>query len=190
MRFGFPLPALCAFALALLAGCAGGRPDAGEPVADADLARAHEALGPFQRELMGALSKAMADGGPEAAIDVCRTEAPAIAAAAGGADIEIGRTSHRLRNPANAPRPWMEPLLAAYVADPANAKPRAVRLGKDRIGYVEPIRVKGMCLSCHGENVSASILERVRAHYPEDAATGFADGDLRGMFWVELPASS
>ncbi len=190
MRFRCPLPALCAFVFALLAGCAGSRPDTSEPVADADLARAHEALGPFQRELMGALSKAMADGGPEAAIDVCRTEAPAIAAAASGADIEIGRTSHRLRNPANAPRPWMEPLLAAYVADPANAKPRAVRLGKDRIGYVEPIRVKGMCLACHGQDVSASILERVRAHYPEDAATGFADGDLRGMFWVELPASS
>lgn len=180
------LPSLRALALIAAAGCAANP----APVPEADLARAHEALGPFQRQLLGALSKAMADGGPEAAIDVCRTEAPAIAAAAGGAELEIGRTSHRLRNPANAPREWMKPLLAAYVADPESAAPRAVRLPGGRIGYVEPIRVKGMCLACHGEDVSPSVRESLRTHYPADEAVGFRDGDFRGMFWVELPASS
>ena len=32
------------------------------------------------------------------------------------------------------------------------------------------------------------IAERIRALYPEDQATGFREGDLRGVFWVSYPA--
>ena len=38
--------------------------------------------------------------------------APEIAAGLSTDGVRVGRTSHRLRNPANAPRPWMEPVLA------------------------------------------------------------------------------
>jgi hypothetical protein len=100
--------------------------------------------------------------------------------------VEVGRTSHRLRNPANAPRPWMEPLLAAYRAAPERA-PRAVAIGAGRVGYVEPITVKPMCLACHGSELAPGVRARLAELYPEDRATGFAVGDFRGLFWAEFP---
>ena len=101
--------------------------------------------------------------------------------------VEMGRTSHLLRNPANAPQPWVEPLLAAYVADPELSEPRAVRLGDSRFGYVEPIRTINLCINCHGPAVEEELLAEIRSLYPEDQATGFKVGDLRGLFWVTMP---
>ena len=53
-----------------------------------------------------------------AAIDACRVEAPRIAERVGAAGVAAGRTSHRLRNPANAPEPWMVPPLDEFRAGP------------------------------------------------------------------------
>ena len=55
-------------------------------------------------ELKGELGKAMAAGGPVAAISVCRERAPAIAARLSReSGAAVGRTALRVRNPANAP---------------------------------------------------------------------------------------
>ncbi len=166
----------------ILYSCSGDEPG----VPDAAVARAREALAPFKKELKGALVTALEEGGPENAIQVCRLEAPKIAAAIALEGVEIGRTSHRLRNPENAPAPWMEPFLAEYGANPSDSAPRAVRLDSQHIGYVEPIHVKPMCLTCHGDAISAPVQERLRALYPDDRATGFQADDFRGLFWVKL----
>jgi len=31
------------------------------------------------------------------------------------------------------------------------------------------------------------VREQLSTHYPDDAATGYQAGDLRGWFWVEVP---
>jgi hypothetical protein len=152
----------------------------------AEISRAKEALGPFKKELMAALTGALREGGSEKAITVCQVKAPEIAAAASTDGVEIGRTSHRLRNPENAPEPWMEDLLKEYISNPEDLEPRATPLDDGRIGYVEPIRVKALCLGCHGEEIDESLRERLRDLYPEDRATGFKRGDFRGLFWVKL----
>jgi hypothetical protein len=54
-------------------------------------------------------------------------------------------------------------------------------------GYVEPIRVKSMCLTCHGATLAPEVASRIAELYPEDQATGFGEGDLRGVFWVSWP---
>ncbi len=138
---------------------------------------------------MGALMTAL-DEGPENAIRVCRMRAPEIAAELGTGGMRLGRTSHRLRNPANAPEPWMEPLLAAYMEEAAAREPRAVWLDESTVGYVEPIVLQPFCLSCHGPSVEPELLATIRSLYPEDRATGFHAGDLRGIFWVTLPVES
>ena len=140
---------------------------------------------PFKRELMAALTAGLADGAVSS-IDVCRLQAPELAAAAGSATIEVGRTSHRLRNPANAPRAWVEPLLAAYLADPADREPRTVGLPGGGTGYVEPIQIQPMCLACHGERLAPAVRAELGRLYPQDRATGFREGDFRGLFWVEF----
>jgi hypothetical protein len=176
------LPALLAAAV-LAAACG-----SAEPVDDdaAAMARGAAALAPFKKDLQTALRTGLAQG-PVEAISACRIEAPRIAAEHSRDDIVVGRTSHRLRNPANAPRAWVAPLLDAYVAREADG-PRVVPLGNGRIGYVEPILTQGLCLACHGSAPAETVADRIAALYPEDEAIGFAEGDLRGLFWAELPA--
>jgi hypothetical protein len=161
-------------------------PDAG----DAWRERGAAVVRPFKQKLVAALTEAIAAGGAENAIEVCRVRAPELAREAGAPGIEVGRTSHRLRNPANAPRAWVQPLLAAWVADPASAAPRALRLPSGAVGYVEPILTAPLCLACHGESLEPAVAAKLAAAYPSDRATGFRAGDLRGAFWVELAADA
>ncbi|MDT4883752.1 hypothetical protein FQZ97_1198250 [compost metagenome] len=46
------------------------------------------------------------------------------------------------------------------------------------------------CLACHGTQMAPQVRAAIAAHYPDDAATGFAVGDLRGGLWVEVPAAA
>ena len=146
-------------------------------------------LQPFKQDLQAALQAGMASGGPVGAIDVCRLEAPALAAAAGRPGVRMGRSSHRIRNPENAPAPWLEPLLAQYVAGTAKA-PQLVELGADYYGYVEPILTQPLCLACHGSELAPEVVDQLAARYPDDRATGFAAGEFRGLFWVAFRAEA
>lgn len=183
-RHGIGIVALASAAVVLPA-C---QPDSRSADDPQVVARAREALDPFKKQLMAALQEGLAEG-PEAAIDACRVRAPQIAASLSSDAVRVGRTSHRLRNPRNAPAPWMEPLLDEFLrAAPGEIDHRVVAAGPGRVGYVEPIYLQPVCAACHGEAISASLRERIRAAYPEDRATDFAVGDFRGLFWVELAA--
>ena len=156
------------------------------PVSESDMARAAAALQPLKRGLRTALIGALEEGGPERAIEVCQLRAPEIARLTSTRGAVLGRTSHRVRNPENAPEAWMSVFLEEYLANPDDNEPRAVRLASDEIGYVEPIRMKGICMQCHGDRIKPGVNARLQALYPEDEATGFKKGELRGMFWVKL----
>lgn len=150
-------------------------------------ARAAEAVAALRSELLAALTQALAQG-PAAAIDACRVEAPRIAERIAANGVAVGRTSHRLRNPANAPEPWMLPLLDELrAAPPEPGSWRSVDLGERGTGYVEPIHLQPLCASCHGEAVEPALLGQIRALYPSDEAVGFRVGELRGLFWAVVP---
>ena len=148
--------------------------------------RARSALIPLKQNLKSALVAALADS-PITAVDVCQLSAPVITEGARSPGIRVGRTSDRLRNPANAPRPWMEPLLAQLAEQkPPPGSGSVVALEGDRVGYVEPIYLMPLCATCHGASVPPELLAHIRQRYPEDRAVGYEPGDLRGMFWVEV----
>lgn len=166
------------------------------PIAAADMSeaqkaqqqRATEAVQTLGGRLMGELTKALDEGGPTGAIDVCRMRAPEIAAAVSNEyGLVLGRTSFRLRNPSNLPPEWAEDLVREQVADPTwMAGP------KGQLGGLLPIRMKAECGMCHGpkEQIAPEVLSALQETYPEDTATGFHEGDLRGWFWVEVPAGT
>jgi len=155
-----------------------GRADEGEAVA-----RARAALAPFKQELRATLRAALAQG-PEAAITACAERAPAIAAKHSVGGIALGRASARLRSPRNEAAPWV--MQIARGGDAGEA--RVIALDGGRVGYTEPIEVEAPCVMCHGREIAPEIRARIAALYPEDRATGYAVGDVRGVFWVELPA--
>jgi hypothetical protein len=136
---------------------------------------------------MQALKQGMQEGA-ENAIDVCRLEAPAIAAATSGDGVQIGRSSHRLRNPNNAPTEWQQSAIDHYLAS-EDREPMLVDLGDGQRGYMEPIMTAPMCLACHGSELAPGVKSTLAQMYPDDQATDFAAGDLRGIFWVSLPAA-
>ncbi len=141
---------------------------------------------PFKQQLMGAL-KAGLEQGPDAAIDICRIEAPMIASNLSMGGVAMGRTSHRLRNPDNAGPEWATAVLEQYLEAGAELAPQTVALDDGQTGYVEPIVTQPMCLACHGAELSPAVQAALDTHYPRDQATGFKVGDLRGIFWVSYP---
>ncbi len=147
--------------------------------------RGAEAVLPFKKSLKGALVAGMKDG-PVNAISACQVEAPKLAAAASNESVRVGRASHKLRNPANAPKPWMEALLTRYEQDPESREPAVVVIDDKWVGYVEPIFVQPLCVTCHGDPIAPELAAKLDAAYPSDQARGYAAGDLRGVFWAEL----
>lgn len=168
-------------AVAGLAGLVAMTAFAGEPNT-----RGAELLAPFKQGLMQALKAGLAEG-PEQAVAACQLQAPAIAAAQSTGGVRVGRTSHRLRNPANASPDWVRPILDAYLGQSGGWEPQTVSLPGGREGYVEPIVMKSLCTQCHGQNLDAAVAARISELYPNDRATGFEVGDLRGVFLVEYP---
>lgn len=101
--------------------------------------------------------------------------------------IAAGRTSDRLRSPTNAPRPWAAPLIKTHAGQSARSvEGFAVDLG-DKIGVLRPIAERPICAGCHGPLLAPGVKTALLDRYPADKALGFADGDIRGWFWVEMP---
>lgn len=148
-------------------------------------AKALAAKAALVKRLSGRLKDVMQAEGPAAAIEVCSVEASDIAAAVGEDEgLRIGRTSLKLRNPGNTAPEWVKPLLKgdAKVA-------QFTSLDEHTLGGLLPIRLQAACVTCHGPAASLSddVREQLSTHYPDDAATGYQAGDLRGWFWVEVP---
>lgn len=135
--------------------------------------------------LLGELSKSIQTNGIANSIEVCKTRAPELAAATGDElGLRIGRTSFLLRNQNNKPPEWAESFVNDRVPTEVN-----VALN-DGLGVLLPIRLQEACIKCHGQSdsIAKEVAAAIEANYPDDAATGFAVGDMRGYFWIEVPA--
>jgi len=144
-----------------------------------------EAVMPLKQNLKRALVKGLEEG-PVEAVTACQAVAPAVTKGAGSQVARVGRTSHKLRNPSNAPKLWMQPLLQGYLTSPDQMEPRIVVLDENTVGYVEPIYLQPMCVTCHGTAIAPDVEKRIDELYPADQAKGFEPGHFRGIFWAEL----
>jgi hypothetical protein len=158
---------------------------------DEAVAASRTAADTLQRDLLAALTQAMSVSGPAGAIGVCNEKAPQIATKiSGDMSVDIGRTALRLRNPANAPDAWEKDRLAVFAAElaagrpPAGMEGYAVEQTPDgwRLRWMRPIVLQPMCASCHGADIDSGMREVIGALYPQDQATGFSPGELRGAF--------
>jgi hypothetical protein len=46
-------------------------------------------------------------------------------------------------------------------------------------------------VTCHGgeEDLPREVVGALAEGYPQDQATGFSEGELRGWFWIEVPGA-
>jgi len=150
----------------------------------------------LQHLLQQELFAAMKDGGPLKAIEVCRSKAPVLAAdLSKESGWKVGRTALRVRNPANAPDAWEKKTLEEFGArlakgeDPATVEKFEVVVlaGRKSFRYMKAIRTAEACLGCHGPALKPELAAKVKELYPDDRATGFAAGELRGAFTISRP---
>ena len=103
--------------------------------------------------------------------------------------VTVRRVSSKNRNAGNKPDPIDTKVLEAFQKELENKtfvkKPKLVDVNGTKRVYV-PILVEKACLKCHGENIDPKIASVIKEHYPNDKATGFKEGDLRGAMVAEI----
>lgn len=173
---------------------------AGEPAADtAWVDQSRQLAMQLGGQLKAELTKAIAEGGPLAAINVCYLRAPEIAAQLSQASgARVGRTALRVRNPSNAPDDLERTVLEQFAADlgsgpidrPLEAVFEIRRGDAVERRYMRAIPTDALCLTCHGKTIAPELAAAIARDYPKDQATGFEQGQLRGAFSVVWPAPS
>ena len=152
--------------------------------------KADAAFARLRQTLLARLTAELAQGGPLTALSACHAAAADIARDVRQTEgVELGRTSHRLRNQKNAAPGWAAAhVTAGGDVKGADARALVVDLGA-KVGVLRPIPTLGMCTACHGptDKLGPDIRETLAAPYPSDQATGFKEGDLRGWMWAEVP---
>jgi hypothetical protein len=140
------------------------------------------------------LTAAIAAGGPASAVEVCRTVASQVAEdISHKRGLSIRRTALRVRNPGNAPDPFERKVLEDFVARIGSGADAAtleyselvVENGRETFRYMKAIPTAAApCLACHGTDLKPDVKSAIQESYPNDQATGFKAGDLRGAFSV------
>ena len=102
----------------------------------------------------------------------------------------VRRTAMKTRNSDNAADALDKKVMEEYEASieaktflPADIK---VVVEGETTRVYKPLVTKGVCLKCHGTDVSKEIQSEIKTHYPKDQALGFKEGSLRGMIVAEI----
>lgn len=156
-----------------------------------------EIIAEASAKLIAALTAAIAKDGPAKAIGVCHERAPEIAAEVGKAQrVTLRRATPRPRNPKNAADDAELEILAAFnaaIGMQQALKPRHVNNTDGSMTFTAPIVISNpLCLQCHGtveNDIAPETLTAIRKLYPNDKATGYKSGDLRGIWSVTFPAA-
>ncbi len=186
---------LSLLAIAACSGSGGGAPPAADSTTVAGARAAADSLG---QDLMGLLLRELERGGPEAAVAVCADSAQVRTARHSRDGLVVRRIGTRVRNPRNAPDSLEARVLAALEAERAagRAAHEVVEVARAGAGWelrlLRPITLLDRCTTCHGDDTQIPPAARalIRSRYPDDRATGYAPGDLRGAVSVRvaLPA--
>ncbi len=133
----------------------------------------------------------MKEGGTASAIPFCTTMAmPLTDEMSYKYGAIIKRTSYKVRNEINAPTKEETRILNTYkkLIDANKQLKPIVEIDKSGSPhFYTPILLQQKCLACHGEigkNVTIETDSIVKSIYPHDAATGFKEGDLRGIWSI------
>lgn len=143
--------------------------------------------------LSGELKKHLSEEGAINALKYCKANAISLTDSLGELDeVEISRVAERNRNPNNTLGEMDEQIFREYqnqLDAGIDLSPVLVRNDGDSPVYYQPIIMAGQCVVCHGEvesEITPLVYSEIKELYPNDLATGFAVGELRGMWKIKL----
>ncbi len=166
------------------------------PADSASLALARAVADSLGDELMVLLRQAMDRGGPALAIQFCADSAQARTLRHWRHGLYVRRVSERVRNVDDTPDALERGLLEQLGAlnHDGRLPPEVIQVmraadGTYELQYMRPILVDRRCLACHGDPASLDpeVQAQLARRYPEDRATGYRVGDLRGAVSVRVP---
>ncbi|ODS32100.1 MAG: two-component sensor kinase [Candidatus Scalindua rubra] len=100
---------------------------------------------------------------------------------------QLRQVSSKYRNPKNKPDKFEEEALLEFGKDGNLSEYKGVDKinGQKVLRYLIPLYIEEACLKCH--SAKETIPNFIREEYPEDKATDYAFGDLRGAISVVVP---
>lgn len=145
------------------------------------------------KAMSSALKQAMREGGVKKAVSFCNLEAQPIADSLSMQyGVQISRVSDRARNELNKASKKEEELITNYqlLLDHKKELGNEMVLSPNEKPIIyKPIQIKALCLNCHGtigKELTAENASFIKQLYLEDRATGYKEGDLRGMWKIEF----
>lgn len=148
----------------------------------------------FGSDLKQVLKTSMKSAGPIKALEVCNIQAKPIAMKNSSlSGWNIARTSLKVRNKSNAPDDWElntlrqfeKRKIAGENLKTMEYSETVIEGDKTVYRYMKPIPTAGLCVKCHGANLGKEVTQKVNSLYPNDQATGFKIGDIRGAFTLQ-----
>ena len=155
-----------------------------------------EAIKMLGGELKATLQASMKANGPIESISVCNIEASKIATRISEEKgLTVGRTSLKNRNVANKPDAWEQSVLEQFEKRKADGESLENMDFSEVVDYedgkafryMKAIPTGDVCMKCHGVNIAEPLAKKISSIYPDDKATGFNKGDIRGAFTVITP---
>lgn len=149
-----------------------------------------EAFSVLSSNLMAAMQR----GGIVEALPYCSVKAiPLTEGISATKGVELRRLSHKPRNPLNRAEGKELEVLRAFeqsLTEGTALQPVVVADEEGRMVFRAPIVLNNpLCLNCHGEpgkDIKSEAQTLLEELYPEDQATGFKLGELRGMWRVRF----
>ncbi len=154
---------------------------------------------PVLPKVVGMMQETVAAQGVTAAIPVCKVKAPQLLQEqADKTGWSIRRVSLKTRNPERGtPDAWEVHQLADFNIRAANGEKIETlehgevisENGRQTYRYIRAIPVGPVCLRCHGatESIEPGLRAELNKTYPQDRATGYAVGQVRGALTVKRP---
>lgn len=166
-----------------------------EAVTNQAIRKGKAIAGETQKLLGSHLMQAVAQGGFTNALSVCSVKAmPLTRQVAGSNSVDIARVTHKARNPHDRANTNELALIRAYLTDLDSGneplQPVVKSTEDGQVTFYAPIILNNpLCLNCHGSpgsDIQPNTLAAIGRIYPEDEATGFKLGDLRGLWRIKF----
>lgn len=147
----------------------------------------------FTGRLKPRLKRSLEEGGPAMAVEVCAGEAPQIAdSLAQETGWSVSRVSLKTRNAKRAEADeWERAMLQTFDQRAEAGEPvaalNASAIGNGQFRYMQAQGVEGVCLVCHGEHIGQEARAALDRYYPDDNATGYRVGQVRGAISISFP---
>ena len=124
------------------------------------------------------------------ALKYCNKEVEQLVSKDNEKGFAIKRISLRPRNKNNYPNLYEKEILEKFnklsLIDNKDLALEHSDIIKDeninKFVYVKAIRIKEVCLNCHGSNINDDLKKEIQKLYPDDKAINYKLNDIRGAF--------